>query len=55
MIISYQEWLIFEDAYKKLSNKLSILKSIKAGIQEVKDARKKGIELQSLEDFLNEC
>lgn len=55
VIISYQEWLMFEAAYKKLSNKLSVLKSIKTGIQEVKESRKKGVELQSLEDFLNEC
>lgn len=55
VIIPYSDWLEFELQYMRLKNKLSVLSSIKSGIKEVKEARKKGLELQSLEDFLNEC
>jgi hypothetical protein len=55
VIIAYSDWLEFELQYLRLKNKLSVLSSIKSGIKEVKEARKKGLELQSLEDFLNEC
>jgi hypothetical protein len=54
VIISYKEWTEFEALFNRLNNKLAVLKSIKTGIQEVKEAREKGHQLQSLEDFLSE-
>jgi cell fate (sporulation/competence/biofilm development) regulator YmcA (YheA/YmcA/DUF963 family) len=54
VVISYSDWLAFESNYKKIENKLAVLDSIKTGIKEVKNARKQGVALQSLEDFLNE-
>jgi hypothetical protein len=55
VVIAYSDWLAFEANYKKIENKLAVLASIKAGIKEVKNARRQGIPLQSLEDFLSEC
>ena len=55
VIIPYNDWEKFNERYQKLLNKIQILTGIKDGILEVKEARKKGVELQSLTDFLNEC
>lgn len=55
VIIPYSDWEKFNERYRKLLNKIQILTGIKNGILEVKEARKKGVKLQSLTDFLNEC
>lgn len=54
VVISYAEWVTFERKYQKLLKKLDVLDTVREGIQEVKEARRKGAPLQSLEDFLNE-
>jgi hypothetical protein len=54
VVISYDEWTAFERKYQKLLKKLDVLDTIREGIQEVKEARRKGVPLQSLEDFLHE-
>ena len=41
--------------YRKLQKKLEVFEAIRDGVREVKMAEKKGKELQSLSDFLNEC
>ncbi len=55
VIIPYSDWEKFNESYQKLLNKIQILTGIKNGILEVREARKKGVELQSLTNFLNEC
>lgn len=55
VIIPFAEWEAFAVQHQQLQKQLTILKNIQSGIKEVKDARKKGVELQSLTDFLNEC
>ncbi len=55
VLVSYREWKELNNKYEVLKNKLDIFKAIKDGITEVKEARKKGKELQSLSDFLDEC
>lgn len=54
VVISYADWVIFERKYQKLLKKLDVLDTIREGIQEVKEAHRKGVPLQSLEEFLNE-
>ena len=54
VVISYPEWIDFQEQYQKLLKKLDILNAIRNGIKEVKTARQKGEPLQSLEDFLHE-
>lgn len=55
VIVPYNEWIALQMNYRQLLSKLALRETIKEGIQEVKNARKKGIKLQSLSDFLNEC
>jgi len=54
VVIPYSEWTAFERKYQKLLKKLDVLDTIRDGIREVKESRRKGVPLQSLEDFLNE-
>lgn len=54
VIVPYEKWEKLNIAYHKLQNKLKVLISVKEGILEVKHAKKQGIRLQTLSDFLNE-
>lgn len=38
--------------YQKLLNKVEVMQGIRAGLLEVKEARKTGRDLESLDDFL---
>lgn len=54
VVVPFEEWQAFNERYKRLSNKLKVLSGIKSGILEVKNAKKTGEPLQSLNDFLDE-
>ncbi len=47
VLVPVKTWDDLNDRYKKLDKKLSILTGIQAGINEVKEARANGKELQS--------
>jgi len=55
VIVPFNEWEEFNSDYRKLKNKLNVFLSIQEGLREVKAAKLKGIKLQTLSDFLNEC
>lgn len=50
VVIPYQEWI----NYEKILQKQNIIQDIKESMKEIKEAKKTGKSLQSLEDFLNE-
>ncbi|MDQ3020694.1 MAG: hypothetical protein M3R36_09000 [Bacteroidota bacterium] len=54
VIVPYTDWKELNDNYRKLYNKVKILTGIKEGIFEVRDARNKVEQLQSLTEFLDE-
>ena len=54
-LVPFRTWEELNKKYERLKNRLGVYKAIKDGITEVKEARKKGKELQSLSDFLDEC
>jgi len=54
VIVPFNEWEKINADYKKLQNKLDVLLAIKDGLGEIKDAKKKYEEFQTLSDFLNE-
>ena len=50
----YEDWAKINARLESLQNKLKIFSSIREGMQEIKEARKKGKNLQNLSDFINE-
>ena len=54
VLVPVKTWEDLNERYKKLSRKLAILTGIENGLLEVKEARTKGKDLQTLSDFLNE-
>ncbi len=52
--VSLDDWTQLNERLNALQNKLDIFSSVRAGIREVKDARKKNLKLQKLSDFINE-
>ena len=52
VLVPVKIWEDLNTNYRKLQNKLSVLSSVKEGLKEVKDARKTGKKLQTLNDFL---
>ncbi len=52
--VPYQEWLKLQNKLKTLQNKLKVFSSIQAGINEIKEAKKTGKDLEKLSDFINE-
>ena len=54
VIVPYEDWAKMNERLKALQNKLKIFSGIREGIQEVKEARKTGRELQNLADFIND-
>lgn len=54
VIVPFEKWEKINKDYHKLQNKFKILLAIQDGVGEIKDARKEGVKLQSLSDFLNE-
>ena len=43
VVISYDEWVTFEQQYQKLLKKIEVLDTFREGIREVKKARRKGV------------
>lgn len=52
VIVPIKQWEKLHSDYKKLQEKLDIFQSIRDGINEIKDAKKQGKELENLSDFL---
>ncbi|MDR0814912.1 MAG: hypothetical protein LBN37_04070 [Bacteroidales bacterium] len=53
-VVPFIEWESLTERYNKLQAKISVLLGIQEGLQEVRQAKRKGEELQTLNDFLNE-
>lgn len=54
VIVPYDKWEKINEDYHKLQNKLKVFLSIQNGLGEIKAAKRQGIKLQTLSDFLNE-
>jgi tetrahydromethanopterin S-methyltransferase subunit G len=54
VIVPYEDWKKINARLESLQNKLKIFSSVRDGMREVKEARKKGKKLQDLSDFINE-
>ncbi len=54
VLVPIKTWEKMQQDYSKLHNKLKVLTGIKQGLQEVKQAKKDGKQLQTLKDFLRE-
>ena len=54
VIVPYNKWEKLNTDFHKLQNKLKVFMAIQEGLEEIKNAVKKGKELQTLSDFLNE-
>jgi hypothetical protein len=54
VIVPYEDWARINARLKSLQKKLKVFSDIREGMQEVKEARQTGHELQSLSDFINE-
>ncbi len=53
--IPIADWKLFQKEFEDVKRKLEILQGIKDALQEVYQAKKGQIKLQSLTEFLNEC
>ena len=54
VLVPLKTWEKINQEYTKLQKKLKVFTGIKAGLNEVKEARKSGKKLQTLKDFLSE-
>lgn len=54
VIVPFNKWEKMNDDYHKLQKKLKVFTAIQEGLEEIKAAKKQGIELQTLSDFLYE-
>ena len=54
VIVPYNKWEKLNTDFHKLQNKLKVFLAIQEGLEEIKNAVKKGKELQTISDFLNE-
>jgi len=54
VIVPFAIWEKINEDYQKLQNKLKVFVAIREGVAEIKAAKKQGIELQTLSDFLDE-
>jgi hypothetical protein len=54
VLVPIKTWQKINSDYALLQNKLKVLTGIKAGLAEVKQAKKTGKKLQPLKDFLRE-
>jgi hypothetical protein len=52
--VSLDDWAKLNQRLKGLQNKLDVFSGVRAGVKEVKEARKKNRKLQKLSDFINE-
>jgi hypothetical protein len=54
-LVPIKQWEEVISLNQQLSRKLEVLTGIASGLHEVQSAKKAGIQLQSLSDFLDEC
>lgn len=54
VVVPYHLWEKMNSDYIKLRNKLDVLLAIRNGLGEIKTAKKKYEEFQTISDFLNE-
>lgn len=54
-IVPFLEWETMTEQYRKLQNKIDVLLGIQDSLNEIRQAKRKGEELQTLEAFLHEC
>ena len=54
VLVPLKTWEKINQDYSKLQSKLKVLTGIKEGLNEVRNARNSGKELQTLKDFLRE-
>ena len=54
VLVSLKQWEELQNNFLKIQNKLRILSGIKDAFQEIKNAKKKGKKLQTLDAFLDE-
>lgn len=54
VIVPYEDWARINARLKSLQKKLKVFSDVREGIQEVKETRETGKELQNLSDFINE-
>ena len=54
VVVPYHLWEKMNSDYIKLQNKLDVLLAIRDGLGEIKTAKKKYEEFQTISDFLNE-
>ena len=54
VLVPLKTWEKMNQEYSKLQKKLRIFTDIRAGLKEVKEAKKSGRKLQTLKDFLRE-
>lgn len=54
VLVPLKTWERLNNNYAHLQNKIKILTGIKEGMNEVHQAKKSGLKLQTLKDFLSE-
>ena len=54
VLVPIKTWDKINDDYQKLRRKLNFIVGLKEGINEVKEAKKSGKQLQTLKEFLSE-
>lgn len=55
VIIPIDEWNKLQDKYRKLKNKLDVLKGLQEAVEEVNDIKKGKKKGKTLEELLDEC
>lgn len=55
VIVPFKQWESLNSRYNKLLAKIDVLTGIKDSLNEIKRAKENGEDLQSLDEFLNEC
>ena len=54
VIVPFDKWEKINSDYNKLQNKMKVFLAVKDGLEEIEDAKKRDIKLQTLSEFLNE-
>jgi len=54
ILMPYEDWTKLNTRIKRLENKLKVFSDIRDGMKEVALARKNGVKLQSLSEFIDE-
>ncbi len=54
VILPFMEWEKLNLEYQKLQKKMEIMLGIQSSMMEIKEAKKTGVKLQTLTDFLDE-